>query len=627
MKQKKSTVLAAWLLTVLLAGCTVPQADAGAESGAANVAETAAESGGTAEAQAGADGATGGVIGPVIEENLTFKGKDEYSDYAGAVEIDLSAPQAADGVSVSGSTVTISAAGTYVLTGTLADGQVVVAAGENDDVRLVLENASISSASTAPVYVKSADKVILSLPEGTESYVADAVTGTDGEDTLTGAIYAACDLSINGSGTLRIEAGANDAISTKDDLRITGGTLEITAADDGLVANDGILIRGGTLRITAGGDGIKATKAEADKGFVYIGGGSVSIDADCDGIQAETSVLVSGGALEITAGGGVNTQAETGNAMFGGAAEESDTVSMKGIKAEAALAVTGGTLTLDAADDSLHSNGTASVSGGTITARTGDDGIHADDTLTISGGEITVAESYEGVEAGVILVTGGTIDVTASDDGFNAAGGTDSSAENGRFGPDTFAGDATKSMTFEGGTVTVNAGGDGLDSNGTLTVSGGTILVSGPTDSANGIFDSGTSFTVNGGVLLGTGSAGMLETPGEDSAQNTLCAACSGSAGSAVEIRDADGSVLAAYTAPKAFSVVVCSAPEITQGETYTIFVDGAQAAQVECTGVVSGDISGMGGFGGQPDMNGGAQNGGPGAGQAPGMRGGFSDR
>ena len=421
MKQKKSTVLAAWLLTVLLAGCTVPQADAGTESGAANVAETAAESGGTAEAQAGADGATGGVIGPVIEENLTFKGKDEYSDYAGAVEIDLSAPQAADGVSVSGSTVTISAAGTYVLTGTLADGQVVVAAGENDDVRLVLENASISSASTAPVYVKSADKVILSLPEGTESYVADAVTGTDGEDTLTGAIYAACDLSINGSGTLRIEAGANDAISTKDDLRITGGTLEITAADDGLVANDGILICGGTLRITAGGDG--------------------------------------------------------------------------------------------------------------------------------------------------------------------------------------------------------------LDSNGTLTVSGGTILVSGPTDSANGIFDSGTSFTVNGGVLLGTGSAGMLETPGEDSAQNTLCAACSGSAGSAVEIRDADGSVLAAYTAPKAFSIVVCSAPEITQGETYTIFVDGAPAAQVECTGVVSGDVSGMGGFGGQPDMNGGAQNGGPGAEQAPGMRGGFSDR
>ena len=125
---------------------------------------------------------------------------------------------------------------------------------------------------------------------------------------------------------------------------------------------------------------------------------------------------------------------------------------MKGVKAQNALEITGGTLTLDTADDSLHSNGTAAVSGGAITAQTGDDGLHADDTLTVSGGEITVTQSYEGIEAGVILVTGGTIDVTASDDGFNAAGGTDDSAENGMFGPDAFASDATKSLTFEGGT-------------------------------------------------------------------------------------------------------------------------------------------------------------------------------
>lgn len=634
MKQKKRWVFGAWLLITLLAGCAAQQADtAAASSASAGVVETAADSESASEAQSGTGGATGGVVGPVVEENLTFKDKDEYSDYTGAVEIDLSAPEAADGVSVAGSTITISAAGTYVLTGTLDDGQVLIAAGENDDVRLVLENASVSSTSTAPIYAKSADKVIISLPEGTENHVKDAVTGTDGEDTLTGAVYAACDLSINGSGTLYIEAGANDAVSTKDDLRITGGTLEITAADDGLVANDGVLIRGGTLHITAGGDGIKAAKAEADKGYVYIGGGSISIDADCDGIQAETSALISGGTLEITAGGGANTQDKTGNAMFGGwtdTTEESDTVSMKGVKAQAALTVTGGTLTLNTADDSLHSNGSTSVSGGAITAQAGDDGIHADDTLTISGGEITVTESYEGIEAGEILVTDGTIDVTASDDGFNAAGGTDDSAENGRFGPDSFAGDATKSLTFEGGTVTVEAGGDGLDSNGALTISGGTVLVSGPTDGANGIFDSGTSFTVNGGVLLGTGSAGMLETPGEDSAQNTLSAACSGSAQSAVEIRDADGNVLAAYTAPKSFSVVVCSTPEIQQGETYTIYIDGEQAAQVACTGVVSGDTSGaggmgsMGGFGGQPGMDGGQP--GMGGGQIPEMRGGFSE-
>lgn len=572
------------------------------ESSSVEVAETAAES----ASGAGSDGATGGVLGPVIEANLTFKNKDEYSDYAGAVEIDLSNPQAADGVSVSGSTVTITAAGDYVLTGTLADGQVIVAAGENDDVRLVLENASIACTTTAPIYAKSADKVILSLPEGTENSVTDSVTGTDGEDALTGAIYAACDLSINGSGTLRVTANANDAISTKDDLRVTGGTLEITAADDGLVANDGVLIRGGTLQITAEGDGIKATKAEADKGYVYIGGGSVTIDAGCDGIQAETSVLISGGTLAVTSGGGsANTAVKTGNAMFGGwdaGTTEEETASMKGVKAQTALEITGGTLTLDTADDSLHSNGTAAVSGGTITAQTGDDGIHADDTLTVSGGEITVTQSYEGIEAGVILVTGGTIDVTASDDGFNAAGGADDSAENGMFGPDAFASDATKSLTFEGGTVTVNAGGDGLDSNGALTISGGTILVSGPTDGANSIFDSGTSFTMDGGVLLGTGSQGMLETPGEDSAQNTLSVACSGEAGSVIEVQDADGSVLVSYTAPKAFTAVVCSTPEVQQGETYTVLVDGVQAASVECTGVVSGSTGGAGGLGGAQD-------------------------
>ena len=186
------------------------------------------------------------------------------------------------------------------------------------------------------------------------------------------------------------------------------------------------------------------------------GAGRVSATAADDGLVANDGVLIRGGTLAVTAGGGsANTAVKTGNAMFGGwdaGTVEEEAASMKGVKAQTALEITGGTLTLDTADDSLHSNGTAAVSGGAITAQTGDDSLHADDTLTVSGGEITVTQSYEGIEAGVILVTGGAIDVTASDDGFNAAGGTDDSAENGMFGPDAFASDATKSLTFEGGT-------------------------------------------------------------------------------------------------------------------------------------------------------------------------------
>lgn len=216
-----------------------------------------------------------GTIGSVIEANLSFKNKDFYIDYSteDTVKIDLSAPKEADGVKVSGSTVTITEAGTYVLSGTLTDGQVIIDAGDEDDVRLVLENASITCTTTAPIYAKNADKVIISLPENTESTVTDTVTGTDGKDALTAAIFAKCDLSVNGTGTLNVNANANDGITSEDKLKITGGVLNITSADDGLVGKDAVLIKDGTVHITASGNGIKSTKSEADKGYVYIGGG------------------------------------------------------------------------------------------------------------------------------------------------------------------------------------------------------------------------------------------------------------------------------------------------------------------------------------------------------------------
>ena len=532
---------AAVLLTLLLAGCSSVQpaaqtdASPAPESSTSDVTET--------ESEAETETVSVSTSGPIDEASLTLKKKDEYTDYTGAVEVDLSNPADAAGVSVSGSVITITADGTYVLTGTLADGQIIVDAGDAADVRLVLENAALSSSDSAPIYAKNADKVILSLPEGTESRITDSVTG-------------------------------------KDSVQIFDGTIDITAQ----------------------GDGIKSTKAEEDKGFVYIGGGVLTVDAGCDGIQAETSALISGGELNITTGGGsANAAVKTGNDRFIGwqnSASDTDAPSEKGVKAQTYLEITGGTLTLDTTDDSIHCNDTIMVSGGTITAQSGDDGLHADSYLEISNGSFTVLKSYEGIEASEIVVNGGEIDVAAQDDGFNAAGGADGSSMDGRPGQNAFAGDASKSLTFNDGTVTVDAGGDGLDSNGTLAINGGTICVSGPTDSANGTFDSGTGFTVNGGVLLGAGSAGMMETPGGDSAQNVVIVSGSGQAGSMVEIRDAAGSVLFSWTVPKSFSVVTFSMPEITVGETYAVYVDGTQAASAECTGVVTGGAGGMaGGF------------------------------
>lgn len=597
---KKHTLRFAVILSALvLTGCastqsTTSSTSASSASSTVSTVSTSEESG--ADETDSTGGAMNGTIGSVIEANLSFKNKDFYIDCSteDTVKIDLSAPKEADGVKVSGSTVTITEAGTYVLSGTLTDGQVIIDAGDEDDVRLVFENASITCTTTAPVYAKNADKVIISLPENTESTVTDTVTGTDGNDELTAAIFAKCDLSVNGTGTLNVNANANDGITSEDKLKITGGVLNITSADDGLVGKDAVLIKDGTVHITASGIGIKSTKSEADKGYVYIGGGTVNITAEQDGIQAETSVLISAGEVKVTAGGGsANGEQKTGNAMFGGAQSTTtdETLSTKGIKAEAALDITGGTVTVDSADD----------------------GLHADNTLTIENGTIVVEESCEGLEAIDLTINGGTIDVTASDDGLNVAG----SSVDGGFGT---AGADT--LTVNGGTLTVNASGDGLDSNGALTINGGTVYVSGPTGDGNGTFDCDGVFTINGGVVLGTGSSGMLKTPTTDSKQNTISVSCTGSAGDTVEVKSADGNTLVSAVAPKSFTNVMFSTPDITEGETYTVYINGTEAASETCSGVVSG-ATGMGSFGGGPgNMGGQAPNGGMG-GQMPNGNGG----
>lgn len=616
LSMKKHTLRFAVILSALvLAGCastqsTTSSTSASSASSTVSTVSTSEESG--ADETDSTGGAMNGTIGSVIEANLSFKNKDFYIDYSteDTVKIDLSAPKEADGVKVSGSTVTITEAGTYVLSGTLTDGQIIIDVGDEDDVRLVLENASITCTTTAPIYAKNADKVIISLPENTESTVTDTVTGTDGNDALTAAIFAKCDLSVNGTGTLNVNANANDGITSEDKLKITGGVLNITSADDGLVGKDAVLIKDGTVHITASGNGIKSTKSEADQGYVYIGGGTANITAEQDGIQAETSVLISAGEVNVTAGGGANGEQKTGNAMFGGAQSTTtdETLSTKGIKAEAALDITGGTVTVDSADDSLHSNDSMTVSGGGITVKSGDDGLHADNTLTIEDGTIVVEESCEGLEAIDLTINGGTIDVTASDDGLNAAG----SSVDGGFGT---AGADT--LTVNGGTLTVNASGDGLDSNGALTINGGTVYVSGPTGDGNGTFDCDGVFTINGGVVLGTGSSGMLKTPTTDSKQNTISVSCTGSAGDTVEVKGADGNTLVSAVAPKSFTNVTFSTLDITEGETYTVYVNGTEAASETCSGVVSG-ATGMGSFGGGPgNMGGRAPNGGMG-GQMP---------
>ena len=269
------------------------------------------------------------------------------------------------GAAANGSVLTISKAGTYVLRGDLTDGQVIVDAGKDELVKLVLNGVFLACSNSAPLYIKQADGVILTLAEGTTNTLTDGETYTfaAGEDEPNAALFSKQDLTINGTGLLTVTARYNNGIASKDDLVIVNGDITVTAAHDGIRGKDSVSILGGTIAVKAEGDGIKSNNdTDTDKGWIALDGGTFTIEAGNDGIQAETALAVSGGSYRIVCGGGSasvsqNTGTNPGwNFRPGGgvATTTSDAESYKGIKAGTALTVGGGTFDIDSADDALH---------------------------------------------------------------------------------------------------------------------------------------------------------------------------------------------------------------------------------------------------------------------------------
>lgn len=523
------------------------------------------------------------------DELVTY---DEYDDNASwgsesSTQITLNSTSASvsgEGAAVDGGTVTISAAGTYVLSGKLS-GSVVVNAGKDDLVHLVLNGAEISNASGPAIHSKQADKTVLTLAEGTENSLIDGATyaNAEEEDAPTAALFSQDDLTINGTGKLIITANYKDGITSKDDLKIVDGTLSITASDDGIVGRDLAAFKGGNMTVEAGGDGVKSTNTDTDKGYLVIQNGTFKITAANDGLQAENALLVAGGDFDIITGGG-NTKAEkkqesnpmergsfgqsgeasaesstaTAEAATDAATEESESDSAKGLKAGVNLYIQAGTFKLDTKDDAVHSNGNISISGGEINIASGDDAIHGDQIVSISDGIIEVTASVEGIEGADIQISGGEIDLVASDDGINAIEGTNSEemiipSENMAQEPpaDMPQGQQSDNPTGTedtaqqqsavqqdqqaGGTRRsggMGGGGFGAAGNAKLTISGGTITVNAAGDG----LDANGSITMSGGTVIVNGPTnsgnGSLDYDGTfDITGGTLIAA--GSAGMA----------------------------------------------------------------------------------------------
>ena len=413
------------------------------------------------------------------------------------------------GATVSGSTVTIAKEGTYVISGTLTDGQIAIAATSNDKVHLVLNGVDITNKSGAPLYASQCDKLIITLADGTENTLTDGGTNFIYADTTNkepnAALFCKDDLTINGTGSLTVNAGFNNGIGTKDDLLIVSGDITINAANHGLRGNDSITVLDGSFNITAQNDGIQTNNTEdALLGWVLIENGTFEITSAHDGIQADTMLTIAGGEFNIITGG-QDVSADTTSDSY------------KGMKSAGNILITGGSFIIESADDAVHADGNIAIDGGNLTLSSGDDAVHADGDLTITGSatSIDILTSYEGLEAKTMTIADGIITLFAADDGINIAGGNDTSGE-GRFGRDSFnSANSDQWLKITGGTITVIAGRDGIDINGSGEMTGGDVRITAATlgegdtiDSDSGFARTGGSLTESGGNSIGGGMGG-----------------------------------------------------------------------------------------------------------------------
>lgn len=574
------------------------------------------------------------------------------------------------GYEIDGTDVSITAAGTYVFSGDCDNGSITVKKGVTG-VTIVLNGLTLTNDDSAAITLNKTAEASLIAAAGTTNTVADTEGSSD--ENAAVKVKSGAALAIGGTGTLTVDGNAKNGIKGAADAVITVAEvkLNINAADDGLSCDDELKITGGTLNITAGGDAVKASPDTGDTenpdttslGNVTISGGTLTLSAAEDGIQADGDLTISGGTFHVKTNGGHTT------------ALTDDSASCKGFKAGKTLTVTGGTLTVDSADDALHAGTDVTISGGTLTLATGDDGVHADNDLVIgtkgasstSTPRINITASYEGLEGTTVTVYSGDIDVAASDDGVNAASSTLGERS------DKYA------ISISGGDLYIDAGSDGLDSNNDINITGGKVEVYGADAMMDAAIDYDGTFTLSGGTLFGAGmepsagtqayiavgetspSGGMGGGPnGQGGGQGmTPPGDANGSAdgnrptppnfsgntstdgtftpptkpsggkadgklsgnlpnresalgikeGSVITVQDSSGKTLCTATALGSMSSVIFSSADIKEGETYTVLVDGTSVGTAEAKLGTADSSSSMSTFkpgqGGQPNQNG----------------------
>lgn len=510
----------------------------------------------------------------------------EY-DEEGATTITLGEEITIDGngASLKDDTITISKPGTYIISGE-AEVRIIVDSEAKGDVKLVCRDVSITYASGPAIVVSQASSTYIILDEGTETTIS-----TTGEDTDEGssAIKSQDDLIVCGKGTLTLTS-EGDGIHANDTLTVQGTTLNITAGDDGLDVNDLITLTSATINITTAEGATESTNTEMMGGEMPqgdMGNFDPASNEETQPLSSEDGTMTppSGDNMQEPPTGEMPTDSTmtppvmnqdtststetTSTDSDTTTSEDEEEAKSKGIKCEGNIVVSDSTITVNSADDAIHTNADFTTSNSTYTLSATDDGIHADGTLTIESGTINIDMCYEGLEAKYIIINNGEISIVASDDAINAA--------DPEFTGNQMTEPDESKLTINGGTITIDAGGDGIDMNGDGEMNGGTVTVYGPTSAADGAIDSQGTFTVNGGTLIAGGPSGMAEMPSDSSSQNCIMIDASGT----TEIKDSEGNTLVTYTSSKSYDNLVYSSDLLVTGETYTIYVDGVETSTI----------------------------------------------
>ncbi|MBP3928934.1 MAG: carbohydrate-binding domain-containing protein [Peptostreptococcaceae bacterium] len=548
-----------------------------------------------------------------------------------------------DGATFSNNKITITKAGTYSINGTLEDGQVIVDAGDEDKVYIILDGVNIRCSNNAPIYVKNAKKTILALADGSENNITDGETyelEDNSSNEPNAAIYSKDDIAIIGNGKLTVNANYNNGIVSNDDLKIQSGNIVVKAKNNGIKGKDRLNITDGNITITSDGDGLKADNtSDATKGYVYIEGGKINITSGEDGIQAKTDLLIADGDITIKTGGGSANSSKSNKVpgqkpdnMMQGERPEIPSGDFKGGERPQmpSGSFQGGerpqmpsgefpggempklpenmqpptqdnteTTTDSSTDEStsmkaLKATNNIIIDGGKFNIDSEDDAIHSNSNAIINNGTFEIASGDDGIHSDTQLdINGGNINITTSYEGLES---TTLSINDGNIsivasddglnaagGNDRFSSSSDGLINITGGYIYINASGDGIDANGNIKMSDGTVLVDGPTNAGNGSLDYDGTFDITGGTLVAAGSSGMAQYPSESSSQKVLnISLVSQEANTLVNVKTSNGDEVLTYAPSKNYSSVIISTPYIKDNTKYTVSVGGSSTGDVK---------------------------------------------